>query len=344
MRIASILLPLLLLTAAVAVAGAPRIEEGLVLADPAPSGESGLQARILFTSNTMGEFEPCSCPEIPLGGLSQLTGLVTAIRGEDVPAFWLDAGNRLFKLDMAMTDIEEAERRLAAMLLVDAASVAGMDASGVGRLDLGTGVSYLRALARRASYPVISANLVDDDGRLMFPPSVLLERGGVVVGVTSVLPGGLDGPGYTTTDAKKAARIEVASLRDRGAQLVVVLSNLGLDDDRSLARASKADLVLGSHSRDLTTEGISVGRAVVGQAGARGRYLGDARWYTDGPGRGPHLVLTTTPVLAAGGRLAKVDDLIEVTLRRLADPVLGLPPLTFESWDDPEFRRRQGNQ
>ncbi len=336
--------PLLLfapLIAAVAVA-APRVEEGLPLADPAPTGESGLQARILFTSNTLGEFEPCACPEIPLGGVAQAAALVDDARSGDVPVFWFDSGNRLFKLDMAMNDIEEAERRLRAILLTDAGSVAGLDAAGVGRLDLGAGLDYLRALARRAAFPVLSANLVDGEGELIFAPTALIERDGRTIGVTSVLPGDRAGEGFATTDPTKAAKDAVRDLRAQGAELVVVLSNLGMDADKGLAKKSKADLVLGSNSRELTTEGVGAGRAVIGQAGSRGRYLGDARWFTDGPGRGPHLVVTTAPVYAEAPQHPQVAALVESTLERLADPVLGLPPMKFESWDDPEFRKRQG--
>jgi hypothetical protein len=151
----------------------------------------------------------------------------------------------------------------------------------------------------------------------------------------------MSGDGYTTTDPLKAARAQVDDLRERGAELVVVLSNLGMDQDRRLARASKADLVLGSHSRELTLEGVTVGRTTIGQAGSRGRYVGDARWYEGGPGRGPHLLVTAAPVVASGPRHGAVQRLVEQVLERLADPVLGVPPREYESWEDPDFRRRQ---
>ena len=324
------------------VAGAAgRVEEGVPLADPSAEGQAGLQARILFTSNHLGEFEPCACPDLPLGGIAQEAQLVRHIREGEPPAFWFDAGDRLFRINMAMTGTEEAERRLKAILLVDAGSVSGLDALGVGRLDLGAGLDYLVALTRRANFPVLSANLVDREGALVFAPSALVTRGDRVVGVTSVLPGEMSGDGYDTTDPLKAARAQVEDLRERGAELVVVLSNLGMDKDRKLARVSKADLVLGSHSRELTMEGIEVGRTTLGQAGSRGRYLGDARWYRDGPGRGPHLQLTATPVIADGPRHGAVQQLVDQALERLADPVLGVPPRQYESWDDPDFRRRQ---
>jgi len=332
----------LLLLVPLAAGAADRVEEGLPLADPTADGLSGLQARILFTSNQLGEFEPCACPDLPLGGIAQLAQEVRHVREAEPPAFWFDAGDRLFRLDMAMTDTEEAQRRLQAILLVDAGSVAGLDAQGVGRLDLGAGLDYLRALARRADFPFVSANLVNEQGDPLFETGVLVERGDRTVGVTSVLPGEMHGLGFSTTDPHRAAKERVAELRSQGAELVVVLSNLGSKDDRKLAKASKADLVLGSHSRDLTVEGQRIGRTLRGEAGSRGRYLGDARWFADGPGKGPYVQVTAAPVKASAPRHGAVQGLVEQALERLADPVLGVPPHTYESWDDPDFRRRQG--
>jgi len=310
-----------------AAGAGPRVEQGLPLADPAPTGQTDLQARVLFTSNLLGDFEPCKCPDIPLGGLSQLAARVDAVRSGPVPAFWLDSGDRLFRLDMAQIGTEEAERRLRAILLVDAGSLVGLDAMGVGRLDLGAGLAYLQKLAQRASYPFISANLVDEEGALHFQPSVLLVRGGQKLGITSVVSSDVEGEGYTATSPYLAARREVRALRAQGAELVVVLSNLGDEAATRVARTSRADAILSSRSRQLTPEGRWIGRTVVGEAGARGRYLGDLRWFGSGAGSGPHLVLTTLPVYAEGATQEATDRLLEEALRRLADPVLGVPPI-----------------
>jgi len=307
-----------------------RVELGTPLADPAPDGEEGLLARVLFTSNQRGEFEPCACPDVPLGGLSQGVELIASIRALDEPTFWLDSGDRFFRLDMALLSTDEAERRLRAMLLVDSANLGGLDAMGVGRLDLGAGLSYLKKLEKRASFPLLSANLVDAEGELLFQPSVLLERDGLRIGVTSVLPDDVLGDRFRALPARAALRKQVRALRSSGAMLVVVLSNLGEEADRRIARSSGADVILGSQTRRLSTVGERVGKALLGEAGARGRYLGDLRWYGKGKGKGPHLVLTTQPVRSAGAHSVTVDALVEEVMRRLADPVLGVPPVPYQ--------------
>ncbi|MEE2827792.1 MAG: hypothetical protein VX498_01275 [Myxococcota bacterium] len=323
------------------IGAAPRVVEGIPLADPTPTGEADLQGRIFFSANLLGEFEPCSCPDRPLGGIAQAAALVEAARGKGTPVFWLDSGDRLFRFDMAMTGQVEAERRARSVLLVDAGNAGGLDALGLGRLDLGSGLDYLRRLAVRAAFPMLSANLVDDEGNKVFKASILIDRGGRQVGITSVLPSGLEGRGYRSTDPIAAAKAEVRALRAMGADLVVVLSNLGIDEDSRLARASRADLVLSSHSRELTAEGRKLGRVPAGEPGSRGRYLGDARWYRKGPDRGPGLVVTTQPVYTGGAEHPQVRSLVEQTLKRLTDPSLGLPPISFESFEDPAFRERE---
>jgi len=334
-----LLLPLLAQTTPVQAAS--RIVEGIPLADPTPSGERDLQGRIFFSANLMGEFEPCQCPDTPLGGAAQAAALVDSARVDGPPVFWLDAGDRLFRFDMAMTGTDEAERKARALLLVDAGSVSGLDALGIGRLDLGAGLDYLRRLEQRAGFAFLSANLLDEDGSLVFRPSMLLARGGRTLGVTSVLPQGVTGLGYESADPYKAAKQQVASLRAQGAERVIILSNLGMKDDAKLARVSKADLVLSSHSRELTPAGRSLGRAIAGEPATRGRYLGDVRWYAEAPKRSNGLLVTTIPVHTAGPQHPKVMKLVESTLQRLADPVLGVPPIPIESFDDERFRERQ---
>lgn len=320
---------LLIVLSLLVLPGANRVIEGVPLSDPAVTGQSGLQARILFMSNRLGEFEPCKCKDLPLGGLAQSAGVVQDVREETAaPVFFFDAGNRLFRFDIAAISQEEAARRLKAILMVDAGNISALDAAGIGGMELGAGLSYLRKLDQRARYPLISANLTDHNGATLFPPMTTVQRGDLTLGVTSVLPAGLWAEDYETGDPFKAAKLQSQALRKAGVDLVVVLSNLGLDADRKLARVTGADLILGSRSREILPEGERSGRGLLSHAGSRGRYLGEVRWFAQGPGKGPHLQATTVPVLAAGRAHPGVTALVQRTLTRLADPRLGVEPLS----------------
>lgn len=294
--------------------------------EPGPRGERQIRARLFATTSLRGEWEACACEAKPLGGLSQLMAVVAESRRSPVPTFFVDAGNRLFALDMALPEAEEAKRRLGAMLLVDAANIVGLDAAGVGPLDLAMGLDYLQRLDQRQVAPFVAANLYGADGAQIFPASLVVERGGVRVGFTAVLPDGLEGKGYRSQGAKSAATRAVRDLRAQGVDRVVVLSTLGEQADRALARATGADVVVGAGSRRVLDHGERAARTHIAEAGSRGRYLVDVRWYEQGRESRP-TVTTVLPVPADGAKHPIVEALVQDTRHRLSDPFLGTAPV-----------------
>ena len=93
-------LPLLgALLLALPAEAAPRVVEGTPLADPAPTGQAELRARIFFTANLMGEFEPCSCPDTPLGGIAQSAAIVDG--SQALPAHRLSAAPALERVKVS---------------------------------------------------------------------------------------------------------------------------------------------------------------------------------------------------------------------------------------------------
>jgi 2',3'-cyclic-nucleotide 2'-phosphodiesterase (5'-nucleotidase family) len=88
--------------------------------------------------------------------------------------------------------------------------------------------------------------------------------------------------GLEPLDEVGTAREAARSVRDRGAELVVVLSHLGYEvpeqgiDDRRLAAALQddVDLIVGAHSHHLLPEGERVGNVLIVQAGSHGEHLG----------------------------------------------------------------------
>ena len=171
---------------------------------------------------------------------------------------------------------EEAQRRLKADLLMEAAAALGLDALGIGEGELVFGLDFLTEGAARHGLPYVSANLADPaTGELLFPPARTVEAGEVVVGVTAVTMEMRELDQVRFLEPVEAVRAAVETLR-ADSDLVVVLSHLGIDADRRLAeQVDGIDLILGSHSRRYRAQPLVVGRTAILQAGSMGKQLGE---------------------------------------------------------------------
>lgn len=289
-----------------------------------PAAASDPQApprvRFLLSGDVLGEAEPCACADRPLGGLAQRAFLVSEVRRADGPTVVLDAGNLLFRSLMALSEDAESRRKASAMALVDAYSLMGVDAVNVGPHDLSAGLDYLQRLQGRAGFPWLSSNLVDpDSGEPVFTERLTVERDGTTVAVLGVLPGQMQGAGYRTTDPVSAARAQAAEARQGGADLVVLLSSLGLDEERQLARkVQDVDLILGCGDRAATDPPVWVGDTLLVHPGSRGKDMAQVEW-RGGKGKGrfePDVVL-----VERGGPVdEEVHALVEELRVRIEDP------------------------
>jgi 2',3'-cyclic-nucleotide 2'-phosphodiesterase (5'-nucleotidase family) len=134
--------------------------------------------------------------------------------------------------------------------------------------------------ARWARYPLLLANLSPVPGTRA---SALIAGVGFV-GVTDPFTHLLrDYPiPLESLPVVEVVREQVALLREQGAELVVLLSHMGLDPevaeltDDALARDLQGvvDVVVGSRSHDLLPEGRWVGSVLVVQAGSHAGHLG----------------------------------------------------------------------
>ena len=193
------------------------------------------------------------------------------------------AGHRVLYLDAG--DVEETTNRLSNLTKGTAMhrllSLTTCDAAAVGNacwLRYGSGV--LAEHARVASYPLLLANFALVEGPV---PSVLLGDVGVF-GLTAPFQEMADDLdwGFDRLDILETARSWARELRARGAELVVLLSHLGLDvpqepwDDRRLAPelGGLVDVIVGAHSHDLLPEGERIGGVLVVQAGSYGDHIG----------------------------------------------------------------------
>lgn len=271
-----------------------------------------------------------------IDGLARIATLVESIRAENskTPVLYFDLG-----------DVEEASVRLSNVTkgtgMHRLLSVAGCDAAAVGNAAPSRyGPVVLQEHAAAAAYPLLLANLRLPDGAPVpgAQPSVMIDVGPLrlgLIGVTSEMFGVYEESfGLRTPPVVPLIRELAAALRQDGADAVVLLSHMGLEEDREIAAAAPdLDLVLGGHSHNLLPEGEWVNGVPVAHAGQYAEHLGrvDLQW------DGERLAVTrmqATPVgldVEPSPTVMNEAAAIEVGVREMLDEVIGelAGPLDF---------------
>lgn len=199
-------------------------------------------------------------------------------RASRTPLLLLDTGGAFLKNPGDASNAPLVGLTTGAM--VEGLGKIGYDAFNLGGVDLLLSPEQLRKIAVSAAFPVLSANILDAAGRSPFKNWIVKEAGGVRVGIFGLsgdqAPGlpDLPGRGLTVQDPVAAARAAVTALR-RSADLVVALSQLGLEGDARLAREVPGiDLILGGFDRRTTPAPRFEGSTMILQSGAKGMQLG----------------------------------------------------------------------
>lgn len=197
----------------------------------------------------------------------------------------MDAGDYLWGRDSVPPN-EAAQRKLKAELLAEAAGAKflNFDAMTPGDGDFAFGLGFLQEQVAKHQLPYVSANLRAHGGDLLFPTFVVVERGGKTIGITGVMSETASISGVDIGPATAAVGAVVKRLReDKKVDLVVVISHLGLTDDKALARlVPEIDMIFGGHSRRHQEQAVIVGQTAIFQAGSRGKTIGEASFFFRG--------------------------------------------------------------
>jgi 2',3'-cyclic-nucleotide 2'-phosphodiesterase (5'-nucleotidase family) len=169
----------------------------------------------------------------------------------------LDAGDLLFK--KFSNSIPENEQKMVtekAYLLVESFSLLGYDAFGIGDDDLSLGKDFLLELSKKANFPFLSSNMMEEGSeKLLFHPYLLKEINGVRVGIFSLLSpdlfSGSSDPrkkGLIFRPPMETAQNMVRELQPK-TDMIVLLSHLSYPKDVELAQAVPGiHFILGSHT------------------------------------------------------------------------------------------------
>ncbi len=244
---------------------------------------------LLFTGDNRGEIAPCGCKQEPQGGLARRKTALEAERARGLPLVLMDAGNALFR---EPTRQEEPLVQQRAELVLEQMEAQGTVAMAVGERDLSQGLSWLQKAtrARGKKMKLLSANLVDKAGKAPFAASLVVEAGGLKVGVVGVSPEGTPAgePGLKGRPPKEAALAEARKLRQsRKVDVVVVLAAVPYQEAVKLALLAEDAVDFVVQSND--TKGIGIGElvgshAAVFPAGELGKQVTRLELSVDGPG------------------------------------------------------------
>ena len=176
---------------------------------------------------------------------------------------------------------------------IDFMNAVGYDAMTLGNHEFDWGSDNAKQLAGIANFPFLSANIVDKiGGELTFIANKMFDMpNGMKVGVfglttpetlTKAHPDKVKGVDFVQGDELYAiAQVQVDELKTAGADIVVLLSHLGMDSESAPNRSvdviehvTGIDLLIDGHSHTVIEKGEMVGDTLLVSTGSNGQNLG----------------------------------------------------------------------
>lgn len=243
---------------------------------------------ILHTNDIHGNILPrqdfstgsTSDKKLNIGGEAAASTIISyerkqaAEKGEDF--LLLDAG------DMAMGT--SLSGMFEGKPMIDVMNKQGYDAATIGNHDFDWGVDALQNMIQNADFPFLAANIRDKFGKPLpnTQPFVIKELPGLKVGLVGVITP--ETAEISNDDAVRqmdfqdpvaSLNVTIPEMKRQGAELIVVLSHSGLEQDKRIAEKVKGvDLIVGGHSHHTLDKPMKIGKTLIVQTGFGGRNIG----------------------------------------------------------------------
>jgi 2',3'-cyclic-nucleotide 2'-phosphodiesterase (5'-nucleotidase family) len=265
----------------VSVACAPRQQEVPRAASPQAQSPP-IDITILHTNDIHGKFRDTPATGVegspPIGGFANVSAHVNRERASAPRTLLLDAGdvmtgNPICEYDYAL---------VRGGALIDFMNRVGYDAMALGHHEFDFGPRNIDGMLSLARFPILSANTRRPDGSLSADEAFhVFDVEGLRVGVIGLTTEELGGivdraslAGAKVTPAVASARKIVREI-DPQTDLIVLLTHVGVDGDRVLAReVDGVDVIVGGHSHTALREPLVENGVIIVQAGAHNRQLG----------------------------------------------------------------------
>lgn len=294
----------------------------LVASATAREGDEDIVVTLLFTNDMESAYDPVPAwwrdDMEHIGGIAELSTLISNIRREQPNVFLFDAGDIFTG---ALSRLTEGALMFEFMITM------GYDAMGIGNHEFDYGEAALEWQKNRAPFPVLGANLFYRGTNIPFAQRhTIIERDGVRIGVVGII--GQDAASTAVarehideldvTDPAEAAQRSVSELRDE-VDIIVLLTHQGhtapmqtdaevdprlardIEKDIALAGAlDGVDVLFGGHADAGTWEPVvhpDTGTLIM-QTFGQATYLGYLQLTLDG---------ATSEIKAYDGRLLPVN-------------------------------------
>ncbi len=239
-----------------------------------------IEIKILHINDFHGRLQPYIVKSIsetiPVSGGAYLSYLINEERAKNPDGTILLTAGDMFQ-GTPISNIFKGEPVIKMMNYLK------FDAMTIGNHEFDWGQEFLQTWIKNSNFPYLAANILKDGNYLPnVKPYVILERKGIkiaIIGLTTPETAYIVKPDYvkdlTFIEPEKVLPNLIKEVRDKGAQLIVVLSHLGYDADKKLAENIQGiDVIVGGHSHTVVTKPTIVRGTLIVQAGYNGIYLG----------------------------------------------------------------------
>ena len=235
---------------------------------------------ILHSNDLHGDFLPKEKDGVETGGLPRLAGYVRKTRAEEQNVIYANAG------DMFRGSIIDSEYM--GLSTIDMMNLLSPDVTTVGNHEVDYGIAHLLFLEKCARFPIINANLfVTLNNARLFEPYRTIEIDGLNILFIGILTEEVIASTKsekvigTLVDVEQAAKevgIICDNYRTRRTDIVVLLTHIGIEADRELAKLLDpdwgVDLIIGGHSHTFMEEAEVVNGIPIVQAGTGSGQIG----------------------------------------------------------------------
>ena len=219
--------------------------------------QQNVEVTLLHTSDVHSRLEPIDSKDdmnFNKGGFVRRAALVNKLREEGKNVLSLDCGDISQGTPYYNFFKGEAEVKMMNEM--------GYDALAIGNHEFDLGLENMARIFKMAKFPIVCANYDFSHTILkkIVKPYIIIERFDIKIGIFG-LGIKLDGlvqkdkcKGVIYKDPVQVANQVAALLKDKGCDVIICLSHLGVESDRTvLAETRNIDVILGGHSHTLMT-------------------------------------------------------------------------------------------